>query len=431
MELNKKIKQQTITSIVYKVVGMIISFLFVPILLEFLGKEDYGIWITISSILLWFSFLDFGMGLGLRNKLTRSLAVNNIKESQSYISSAYFVIFIIFILLMFILIIISTFVDWGLVLNIGKYNNSELLYIIQIAVVGFCLRFIFKLVDNLNFAIHQPSLNELIQTFTQVTILFAILFTTKELIEYNNLINITIIYSILPIGVLLMATIYFFSKRRDLIPKINSINIKKGLEVSKLGSQFLLLQLSAIILSTILPFMVTKYIGSSKTTEYHIAFKYFNLIQVAMLLILNPYWSAVTHKYQQNDFEWIWTSFKKTMLWSLLALVLVVVSSIFSPYIFELWVGKDIVSTIYIFWSALFVAGFVITQPIITFINGIGEIKEQMYFSIAIIILVIPLDLVLFNYTTLGLGSFLLPPIIFRVIRSIFGFRQLKKILIK
>jgi O-antigen/teichoic acid export membrane protein len=108
MELNKKIKQQTITSIVYKVVGMIISFLFVPILLEFLGKEDYGIWITISSILLWFSFLDFGMGLGLRNKLTRSLAVNNIKESQSYISSAYFVIFIIFILLMFILIIIST-----------------------------------------------------------------------------------------------------------------------------------------------------------------------------------------------------------------------------------------------------------------------------------------------------------------------------------
>lgn len=177
--------------------------------------------------------------------------------------------------------------------------------------------------------------------------------------------------------------------------------------------------------------MITKYLGSTKTTEYYIAFRYFNLIQIAMLLILNPYWSAVTQKYHQNDFVWIWTSFKKTMLWSLLSGIGVIVASFVAPFILKLWVGDNIVSLNYIYWAAFFVGGFIITQPIITFINGIGEIKQQMYFSIAIIILLIPIDLALFSYTSLGLGSFLLPPIIFRVIRSIFGLKQLKQILLK
>lgn len=209
MDLNKKIKSQTINSIIYKVIGMVISFLFVPILLKFLGKEDYGIWITISSILTWFAFLDFGIGLGLRNKLTHSLALNNIKESKSYISSAYFLITIIFIMLMILLVFISNFLDWSLILNIDKYNSSELLYIIQIAIVGFCLLFIFRIVNNLYYAIHQPSTNELINSVSQLLILIAILVITKELVEYNNLMNIAIIYSFLPISVLMMFTVFF------------------------------------------------------------------------------------------------------------------------------------------------------------------------------------------------------------------------------
>lgn len=431
MNIDLRLKNQIIISIMYKVIGMVISFMFVPILLDFLGKEDYGIWVTISSILTWFMLFDFGIGLGLRNKITKSLALNKIKEAKIYISSAYFIVFMIFISLMFVLLLISNIFDWNSILNIVKYTNIELLKIIQIAIVGFCTLFIFRIVKNLYYAIHQPSTNELIQSISQLVILLALLIISKSVDEYKNLINISIIYTALPIGILIIFSFFFFTKRKDLLPDIYLINFKKGLDITKLGIQFLLLQLSAVILNTIMPFMITKYLGPTNTTEYNIAIKYFGLVQVGLFLVLNPYWSAVTHKYIQNDFEWIWLSLKKTMLWALFGIIIIIGAILVAPIFFKLWVGDNVISINITYWSALFVASFVITQPIITFINGTGQIKQQMYFSVVIIIFLVPIDLILFHYTKLGIGSFLLPPIIFRFIRTIFGFFQLKALLIK
>ena len=51
------------------VVTMLIA---VPLTLNYLGSERYGLWMTISSIILMMRFADLGMGLGLMNAVSEA-----------------------------------------------------------------------------------------------------------------------------------------------------------------------------------------------------------------------------------------------------------------------------------------------------------------------------------------------------------------------
>ena len=54
----------------------------VPLTINYINPLQYGIWITISSIITWMSFFDIGLGNGLRNKLAQCLAINDFETSK-------------------------------------------------------------------------------------------------------------------------------------------------------------------------------------------------------------------------------------------------------------------------------------------------------------------------------------------------------------
>ena len=42
--------------------------------MDYLSPEIYGIWLTVSSVIVWLNFFDVGFTLGLKNKLAEALA---------------------------------------------------------------------------------------------------------------------------------------------------------------------------------------------------------------------------------------------------------------------------------------------------------------------------------------------------------------------
>ena len=55
---------------------MLISLLLVPLTIDYLNPTQYGIWITLMSVIAWFNFFDIGLGNGLRNKFATAKAEN-------------------------------------------------------------------------------------------------------------------------------------------------------------------------------------------------------------------------------------------------------------------------------------------------------------------------------------------------------------------
>mgnify|MGYP000199442594 FL=1 len=49
----------------------------IPITINYVNADNYGIWLTVSSIISWMSFFDIGINNGLKNKFAEAKAMNN------------------------------------------------------------------------------------------------------------------------------------------------------------------------------------------------------------------------------------------------------------------------------------------------------------------------------------------------------------------
>jgi O-antigen/teichoic acid export membrane protein len=431
-ELNKKIKNQTKYGLLYKTLAVLVSFVSVPVLFNYLGKQSYGIWVTIASILNWFMIFDFGLGLGLRNKLNESITIKDFKVSKSLIISSYTIIGLITLVLCILFFGLNFLLKWNDILNTSFLDNIEFRYIIIVAFTGFCLSFVLQIIYNLFYALHDASKVELLKLSRQTIVFVPLLFLAKSENNFNKLMNVSYINSFLPIIVFILFTIYFFKKHQYIFPKLSDFSYSHGLSVIKLGGNFFIIRLSSLFLVTLLPFLITKFLGANQTADFNIAFKYLSIVQMVFIIFLNPYWSAVTEKFSIGDYVWIKKSLRTTLFISFVGLFLVIILLFLSPYILPLWIGEELdINFTIICWVALLVGVFIITEPYLIFLNGIGNIKIQTYYSILIIICLIPCNIFLFKFCNLGFSSFIITPVFFRLLRSIHAAFQIKFLLIE
>src|SRR5690606_19352204 len=99
------------------ILSICISFIMVPLTIDYINPSGYGIWLTLSSIVGWFSFFDIGLTQGLRNKFAEAKAKGDDAAAQMYVSTTYAVLGIIFSLIWLLYLIFSQFLDWASILN--------------------------------------------------------------------------------------------------------------------------------------------------------------------------------------------------------------------------------------------------------------------------------------------------------------------------
>ena len=90
---SRKTKLNIVAMLGVKGLSMLISFLYVPLLLNSMDSENYGVWLTLTSLVSWVAIFDIGLGNGLRNKLAEALARNDELLGRKYVSTAYITIF--------------------------------------------------------------------------------------------------------------------------------------------------------------------------------------------------------------------------------------------------------------------------------------------------------------------------------------------------
>ena len=89
------IKKNIFISLFLKGGSVIITFLLVPITINYIDSVQYGIWLTISSMIYWISVFDIGIGNGLKNEIARSIAVKDESNLKIFVSTSYAVLAII------------------------------------------------------------------------------------------------------------------------------------------------------------------------------------------------------------------------------------------------------------------------------------------------------------------------------------------------
>src|ERR1700741_1499443 len=79
----------TATSVISKFVTMLTLLVSVPLTMNYLGAERYGIWLTITSTIAILGFADLGIGSGLVTTLADATGRGDYDSARTTIASAF------------------------------------------------------------------------------------------------------------------------------------------------------------------------------------------------------------------------------------------------------------------------------------------------------------------------------------------------------
>ncbi len=125
-ERDKRIALTGVSSITAHVVSALLGLVSVPLTINYMGKEKFGLWMLISSLIVWIQLSDFGIINGLNNALAEANGRNDKQASNSYMSAALTATSIISISSIVPLYFLSQWLPWHLILNITQGDLSQL-----------------------------------------------------------------------------------------------------------------------------------------------------------------------------------------------------------------------------------------------------------------------------------------------------------------
>lgn len=425
-----KANKNIIASFLFKGVSIIVSFLIVPITLNYLGSNKLGIWLTISSVISWVSFFDIGLSNGLKNRLAESISLKKEKKAKEYVSTTYFLLLLIVGFLTLFFLILHPYINWYNILNIPLSLNENINDVIKYVFIFFSLRFILNTITIIFISHQEISKSNLLLAFNDIVVLVCIYLTTL-LLPKGSLLFISIIYTAVPVLVLLVFTYaYFNGKYSYLKPNLSRINLSVSKDLLNTGLNFFVIQIAVLIIFSTDNLIISKVLGPSEVTPYNISFKYFSIISLVFTIIVSPFWVAITDAFTLKEYKWIKKSIKKLIkIWSLMVL-LGVILIVISPVLYKLWIGNKVLIPFRLsFFMLIFSLLSTWNNIFAYFINGVGKIKLQMYYSIFAMLINIPLSIYFSKNLNLGSEGVILATCCSLSIGAVFGPIQYVKII--
>lgn len=336
----KNIKKNMFLGILFKGMSIIISYLYVPVLLFYLGEVKYGVWTTILNILSWINYFDIGIGNGLRNKLTESLVGDDTAGNVSkYVSSAYIMLGSVILIVTIVASILCIFVDWNVVFGVKNFDE-DLKIIMQLSIVFVAINFLLSMCKSILYALQKNSFVNLMDVCQQFIMLLCVMVVTK--IETKSVLLVAVLYGLSNFIVVFVCNIKLCMDNNNFIPKVKCFSKKEAMETTSLGIMFFLVQISALILFTTDNLLISHFIGPAEVTSYSMVQKLFSIGTAVFAVLVAPYWSKTAGSKAQGDYNDIKTSIKKMYLLLCVGIIAVIVLNFIFQPVSDFWLKQKL-----------------------------------------------------------------------------------------
>ena len=367
-----------------KIVGLLTSLVIVPITINYLNNEVYGIWMTITSILYWITTFDIGLGNGMRNYLAEALATNDTKLGKKYISTTMLLLSLIALSMAIVLLYPLITINFNSFFNTNAIAGNELRMAVVIAVGFTLMNFVLKNIGMIFVAMQKYAINDLLSISGNVIALILIYILTK--VTTGNLVLVVLAYTMTSCVAFLLAAIPLFWKHPELKPSLRFFDKSLGKKIVGKGFGFFVIQISScLVIFGAANFFITQSCGPAAVTTYNIAYKFFNLLVIAYTIILAPMWNAYTDAYVKGDMQWIKATFNKALKFWVLSICGGLGMLLICNLFYKLWIGNMVNVPLSVSASTLiYVCFFNLNNCVTYLINGLNKIFVQIIISLAV-----------------------------------------------
>ena len=380
---NRMLRNNILFSGILKIISLSTSLLIVPITINYLNNEIYGIWMTITSVLFWINTFDIGLGNGMRNYLTGAISSKDYNLGRRYISTTLILLAVIALTMAIIISVPMSILDFNQFFNTQALSNEGLRNALIVAIGFTLLNFVVKNIGLIFVAMQKYAINDLLSVSGNVIALGIIYLLTK--FTTGNLLYVVLAYTATHSLIFMLAAIPLFLKHPELRPSFKYFD--KGLtrQIIGKGLSFFVIQISScLVIFGAANMFITQYCGPSAVTTYNIAYKYFNLLVIAYTIILAPMWNAYTDAYVKGDMKWIANNFNRTLkLWGI-SVIGGIIMHLGCQIFYHLWIGDNVSVPFTVSLSTLiYVCFFNLNNCVTYLINGLNKLKVQIVTSLA------------------------------------------------
>lgn len=425
----QKAKKNIIGSLFIRGLSIISSFIFFPVALNFIGKLEYGIWLTFYSIIGWLGFFDIGLGHGLRNRFAEALAKGDHLLARKYVSTTYAGLLIIVGFILLIFPFINPFIPWDKIVNAPPYLYHQISVLVIVVLGFFMLRFVSGLIGVVLAADQRQAISSSFDPVSNIISLIIILICTK--ITSGSLLLLGTTLTAVPVVVYILSSIYFFRKDYKIYsPSLRYVDFRYFKDLAGLGVKFFIINIAVVVIFFTDNIIINQLFGPETVTTYNVAYKYFSIIAMVFSIIVTPLWSAYTEAYIRKDFTWIRMTVNKLLQLWYIVIAGVIIMVLLANTFYHIWVGDKVTVP---FELTVIMGVFTILNTWCSiwsyFINGTGKIKISLFLAVVQSIINIPLSIFFAKALHIGPGGVIMGTSVSLLITGLITPIQYRKII--
>jgi len=296
------------SSIGQKFCALLISAVSLPLTVRYLGPQQYGIWVTISSIVVMLSVMDLGIASTLTNMISRSFARDDRVAAQRYYATAYWISTGIAGVLGVAAALLWPHFPWGSLFKTTDPTLShEISLCIAIALTFFLLSLPLNLVNRVLSGYQQTQITNYFNLLSNIMGLVAILVVIRV---HGSLVMLMLMYSAsLMAGTLILNLWVNFWDRPWLLPKPTAVDLTAIRSLLGSGMGFFLLQIAGLIVFNSDNLVISHFMGAADVVPYSVTWRLAGYASVLQAAIFPSLWPAYAEAYERGEYTWVRKAF--------------------------------------------------------------------------------------------------------------------------
>lgn len=397
-ERYRRVILSAVASITAKAVTAITTLVSIPLTVNYLGAERYGMWMTISSVIAMMAFADLGMGNGLVNSIAEADGRSDRTEAVKYVSSGFFMLLGMAGLIIFLFFASYSLIPWYRIFNVtSDLAVRESGPALTVFVVCFAANIPLSVVERVQVGYQQGFASSLWQSVGSFGGLIGVLLTVHFGFGLTWL-----VLSMAGVPTLALAinwVVQFFWRQPWLRPNWSQIDRASCRKLAKLGALFLVLQILNVIGSASDNLIIAQIFGASAVAGYAVVQKLFSIALLSQYFI-SPLWPAFGEALARRDFSWAKRTLHHSIILGVgLGAIFAIPFAVLGQQIIKVWISIDLVP------SRMLLVGFAsyaiwggYMGAMSAFLNGASLLKGQILFFSAASLVALALKIILARY---------------------------------
>ncbi len=401
-----------IMSGIYKGISGLSLFLSIKILIDYLGKEDYGIWVLIFTLFQAVLLMDFGIQSSLKTIIPLYLSENKKEQITAYIKQSYVFSIYIASTVFIVFWILSLLFNFKEIFNIN-YSYTFVNSFFLLNVFFFCLNFVANIQKSLYVAFFKGKFAEAsiaVNQFGFFILVYVLYKLNLNLSNTEKLIAISLLNGMFCFIVNFAYTVRFFKLEKIKLFIKNKIKTNSRQNLL-LGLKFMITQLGVVFIFSSDTYIISNAFGPEKIAAYEVVNKLFQFPFLILFAAISPLWAVFAKEYAQKNKNQLKSIFKKFNIYFVFIILGLFVLAYLTPIIIKIWINQPMQIPSYLILLTTVLTIFRIWVSFYTFfLNGIGNLNLYIILLLISVLLKIPLSYYLVNVGT-GINSVLISSI--------------------